>query len=105
MLEVLIGLQVLLNLCFELEDIGLILNDLFLSVFHVFVVLYSLLDVVDFLLDGFEEMGDEIQSVADVVIFALVEFCEVVTDVALVEEGVADLHFNNFIIYLQINFP
>lgn len=100
MLEVLIGLQVLLNLCFELEDIGLILNDLFLSVFHVFVVLYSLLDVVDFLLDGFEEMGDEIQSVADVVIFAFVEFCEVIADVALVEEGVADLHFNNFIIYL-----
>ena len=87
-----VSFKILAYLCFELEYIWFIFNDFLLSILHVFVVLDFLFDVIDFLLNRLETVSEEVKSIADVVIFTLFKFDQVLANMTLVEDAVAYLH-------------
>ena len=76
---------VAIDLSLQAGDVRLALNDLLLGVSHVFVLLYLGLNCFDFVLDGFAKLFEELDSVMNIFVFALLQFGNVGLDVSMVE--------------------
>jgi len=84
-LEVLMSMLVAIDLVFQAQNVRLALDDLLLSVPHVFVLLDLGFYDSDFFLDGFTKLSQELNSVMNVFIFALLQFGDVTLDMLVVE--------------------
>ena len=77
MTEVLIGMPISFNFCQNASDIGLFLDNLFLSISHDFVFLYLRFDEFDFFLNRFTKLFQKCHMIVIPFIFSLVKFFDV----------------------------
>lgn len=71
LLIIVVGLDVVSNLFLDLFDIRLVLDDFILSISHDFVLLDLLLDLDDPILDGLAILLEEIESMSNKLVLAL----------------------------------
>lgn len=84
--------SVVADLFLQLHDIGFALDDFVLSISHVLIELYVLLDSLYPLPYGKAVLIDELQPMSYIAIFALIQKLNIVQDVIVIEKCARLLH-------------
>lgn len=77
-------------------NVGFCLNHLVLAISHFLVMLYVMLNHLYFFADGGAILIQELQAMANEPVFSLIQSLYIIHNVAMIEESVRFIHFNNF---------